>query len=177
MAGRFIPVPGLEEMVAAMVAPEVHRIGKRVEAQAKVLAPPTKTWVTMADEKVRRTHVDTEGQEVPGNLRFEVPSMDWDRRHRGLGEKTYMKAPKDETSRAVANIKNCRCTMALDPDGIGRGINAGEPVIEGNLVRVTVVCEGNKVAQSEFGDVYPGGLIAPGAHFMARAAAAVAAEL
>lgn len=175
--GKFFPVPGLEEIVAAMVAPEVRRIGERVEAHAKALAPPTKKWVTMADDRVRRTHVSTNDQVVPNNLRFEVPSMDWDRKHRGLGPTTYMKLPRDESSRAVANIKNCRCTATLDLQGIARGINTGEPVVAGKVVKVTVVCEGNKVLPAEFGDVYPGGLIATGAHFMARAAAIVASSL
>jgi hypothetical protein len=175
--GEFIPVPGLEELVAAMVVPGVRRIGERVEARARKLAPPTKTWVTVGDDKVRHTHVVTNGQDVPGNLRFEVLSMDWDRRHRGLGEFTYMKEPKDETSRAVANIKNCRCYAQLDPQGIARGINARQPVVTGKTVRLTVVCEGDKVVQSEFGDVYPGGLVAQGAHFMAKAAAEVSVTL
>ncbi|MFD0351757.1 hypothetical protein ACFQ0M_48040 [Kitasatospora aburaviensis] len=90
---EFTPVPGLENLVAAMVAPEVGRIGDKIATQAKRLAPPTKQWVTVGDDRVRHTHVQTEGQTVPNNLRFKVPSMDWDRRHRGLGAYTYMKAP------------------------------------------------------------------------------------
>lgn len=175
--GQFIPVPGLEEIVAAMVAPEVRRIGERVATTAKQLAPGTKKWVTMADERVRPTHVRTHDQSVPNNLRFEVPSMEWDRKHRGLGPVTYMNQPRDESSRAVANLKNCRCQATLDPQGIARGINVGQPIVAGKVVKLTVVCEGPKVVQSEFGDVYPGGLIAPGAHFMATATAIVAAAL
>ncbi|MFE2723902.1 hypothetical protein [Kitasatospora sp. NPDC059327] len=173
---RFEAVPGLEELVAAMVAPEIGRIADEVADRAKRLAPPTKQWVTVADDRVRHTHVQTEGQSVPNNLRFKVPSMDWDRRHRGLGAHTYMKAPRDQTSRAVANIKNCRCHTMLDPVGISRGINSGPPIVAGNHVTVTVVCEGDLVVQAELGDVYPGGLVAAGAHFMARATRAVSAE-
>ncbi|MFD7830701.1 hypothetical protein [Streptomyces sp. MJM8645] len=166
---RFEAVPGLEELVAAMVAPEVGRIADQVADRARRLAPPTKQWVTVADDRVRHTHVQTEGQSVPNNLRFKVPSMDWDRKHRGVGEYTYMKAPRDESSRAVANLKNCRCTTTLDPKGVAHGINTGQPVTAGNRVTVTVVCEGDLVVQAEFGDVYPGGLVATGTHFMARA--------
>jgi len=175
--GSFTPVPGLEELVAAMVAPEVQRIADRVTNAARQFAPPTKTWVSMGDDRVRKTHVQTHGQEVPDNLRFAVPSMDWDRKHRGVGPTTYMRFPKDETSRAVANLKNCRCVPRLDPQGIAKGINASQVTVAGKVVRVRVVCEGNLVVESEFGDVYPGGLIAKGAHFMARATAAVAAVL
>ncbi|MFJ3793566.1 hypothetical protein [Kitasatospora sp. NPDC090091] len=173
---EFTPVPGLEALVAAMIAPEVGEIADKVAAQARRLAPPTKQWITVGDDRVRHTHVQTEGQSVPDNLRFEVPSMDWDRRHRGLGAHTYMKAPRDQTSRAVANIKNCRCHTTLDPAGISRGINSGPPIVAGNRVTVTVVCEGDLVVQAELGDVYPGGLVAAGAHFMARATRTVSAE-
>ncbi|MFC5886844.1 hypothetical protein ACFP0N_17900 [Kitasatospora aburaviensis] len=159
-----------------MVAPEVGRIGDKIATQAKRLAPPTKQWVTVGDDRVRHTHVQTEGQTVPNNLRFKVPSMDWDRRHRGLGAYTYMKAPRDQTSRAVANIKNCRCRTASDPAGISRGINTRPPVVAGNRVTMTVVCEGDLVVQAELGDVYPGGLVAAGAHFMAKAVSTVAAD-
>ncbi|MFJ5121962.1 hypothetical protein [Kitasatospora sp. NPDC088548] len=173
---KFIPVPGLEALVASLVAPEVRRVGEKVVAEARRLAPPTKRWVTVADNRVRHTHVQAEGQTVPNNLRFAVPSMDWDRRHRGVGAFTYMKAPRDQSSRAVANLKNCRCQVATDPKGVARGINARLPVIAGNTVKVTVVCEGDLVVQAELGDVYPGGLVAAGLHFMARAARTVAAQ-
>lgn len=173
---KFTPAQGLEEALARMVAPHVHRIAQQVEIEAKRLAPPVKRWVTVADDKVRPTHNAAQGQEVPGNLRFAINSMDWDRRHRGLGEKTYMREPKDESSRAVANIKNCRCTTHSDPDGIARNINTGQPVVSGKKVTVTVTARGHLVVEAEVGTVYPGNLIADGAHFMSRGAAIVAAR-
>ncbi|MEU6755984.1 hypothetical protein [Streptomyces sp. NPDC046685] len=173
---RFTPAPGLEEALARMVAPHVQRIAHQVEVEAKRLAPPTKMWVTMADDHVRPTHVSAQGQEVPGNLRFSINSMAWDRRHRGLGANTYMLAPRDQSSRAVANIKNCRCTTHKDPQGISRNINTGPPVITGKKVTVTVSARGPLVVEAEVGTVYPGNLVADGAHFMARGAAIVAAR-
>lgn len=173
---RFTPARGLEEKLAQMLAPHVYRVAQQVEVEARRLAPPTKRWVTMGDDHVRPTHVAAQGQVVPGNLRFEVNSMAWDRRHRGLGKSTYMLAPRDQTSRAVANIKNCRCTTHKDPQGISRHINTGQPVVTGKKVTVTVVAQGPMVVEAEVGTVYPGNLVADGAHFMAGGTAIVAAR-
>ncbi|MGW0562949.1 hypothetical protein ACWDZ4_20575 [Streptomyces sp. NPDC003016] len=173
---KFHVEPGLEEKLAAMIAPKVHEIARQVERQAKVFAPPTKQWVTVGDNKVRPTHVGAQGQEVPDNLRFEVNSMSWDRKHRGVGPITYMKAPRDETSRAVANIKNCRCHARSIPDGISRNISTLPPVVTGSTVTVKVVAQGRWVVAAEIGTVYPGNLEAKGAFYMARAAAVVAAR-
>ncbi|WP_367041393.1 tyrosine-type recombinase/integrase [Streptomyces sp. Je 1-332] len=104
---KFTPNPALEALLARMIAPNVQRIAHQVEVEAKRLAPPTKRWVTMADDKVRHTHIQAQGQVVPGNLRFRINSMDWHRKHRGVGPNTYMLKPRDQPSRAVANLKNC----------------------------------------------------------------------
>jgi hypothetical protein len=173
---KFTPAPGLEEALARMIAPYVQRIAHQVEIEAKRLAPPTKRWVTVGDDKVRPTHVAAQGQEVPGNLRFSINSMEWDIKHRGVGPKTYMLEPKDESSRAVANLKNCRCTTHKDPQGIARHINTGQPVVAGKKVTVTVSVTAPQVVEAEVGTVYPGNLRAEGTHFMSRAAALVAAR-
>ncbi|MGI5337658.1 hypothetical protein ACQEVS_09805 [Streptomyces sp. CA-181903] len=173
---KFRATPGLEAQLARMIAPYVQRIARRVEVEAKRLAPPTKRWVTVADDKVRPTHMGAQGQVVPDNLRFTVNSMDWDRKHRGVGSSTYMLQPRDQSSRAVANLKNCRCTTVIDPDGIARNVTTGQPVIAGKTITVTVTARGPMVVEAEVGTVYPGNLVAEGTHFMARAAAAVAAR-
>lgn len=173
---KFTPNPALESLLAQMIAPHVQRIAHQVEVEAKRLAPPTKRWVTMADSRVRPTHIQAQGQVVPDNLRFTINSMDWDRRHRGVGANTYMLQPRDASSRAVANLKNCRCTTAVDPEGIARNISTGQPVITGKKVTVTVTARGPMVVEAEVGTVYPGSLVADGTHFMARATAIVAAR-
>lgn len=173
---KFTPNPALETLLARMIAPDVQRIAHQVEVEAKRLAPPTKRWVTMADDKVRHTHIQAQGQVVPGNLRFTINSMDWDRKHRGVGRNTFILKPRDQSSRAVANLKNCRCTTAIDPDGIARNISTGPPIISGKKATVTVTVRAPMVVDAEVGTVYPGGLVADGAHFMARAAAIVAAR-
>ncbi|MFE0422917.1 hypothetical protein [Streptomyces sp. NPDC058953] len=86
-----------------------------------------------------------------------------------------MREPRDGTSRAVANIKNCGCTTVLS-DGIARNITTRLPVITGKRVTVTVTARAPLVVEAEVGTTYPGNLIAGGVHFMARAAAAVAAR-
>ncbi|MYW67138.1 hypothetical protein GTY65_24165 [Streptomyces sp. SID8379] len=171
---KFHPNPGLEAALARMIAPHVQRIAHQVEVEAKRLAPPTKRWVTVADDKVRPTHVEAQGQVVPDNLRFTINSMEWDRKHRGVGPNTYMRVPRDHSSRAVANIKHCRCSTTIDPDGIARNITTGQSIITGKKVTVTVSVRAPMVVEAEVGTVYPGNLIAEGTHFMARAAAAVA---
>ncbi|MGY4934913.1 hypothetical protein ACWD7T_28140 [Streptomyces sp. 900116325] len=173
---KFTPTHGIEEQLAQMLAPAVQRIAHQVEIEAKRLAPPTKRWVTMGDDKVRPTHVAAQGQVVPGNLRFELNSMRWDIEHRGVGAHTYMVEPGDRSSRAIANLKNCRCTTHKDPDGIARHINTGQPVVAGKKVTVTVSVQAPMVVEAEVGTVYPGNLVADGAHFMSRAAAMVAAR-
>ncbi|MEU0857411.1 hypothetical protein ABZ352_18505 [Streptomyces griseofuscus] len=172
----FHVTPGLEEQLAQLIAPKVQEIGREVERQAKLLAPPTKKWITLSDDKVRPTHAAAHGQEVPDNLRFAINSMAWDRQHRGVGALTYMKAPRDESSRAVANIKHCRCHVQTVPDGISRNIHSMPLVVAGTTVTVKVVAEGDWVVPAEIGTVYPGNLEAVGTYFMARAAAAVAAR-
>lgn len=173
---KFTPEPGLEMQLARMLAPAVQRIAQQVEVEAKRLAPPTKRWVTVGDERVRPTHVAAQGQVVPENLRFKLNSMDWDIEHRGVGPYTYMREPRDRSSRAIANLKNCRCVAHKDPDGIARHINTGQPVVAGKRVTVTVSVEAPLVVEAEVGTVYPGNLIAEGTFFMSRAAAIVAAR-
>ncbi|MGC4950903.1 hypothetical protein ACLQ2N_32525 [Streptomyces sp. DT224] len=173
---KFHVEPGLEQKLAQLIAPQVHEIARRVERQAKVFAPPTKKWITVADDKVRPTHAAAHGQEVPANLRFKIKSMRWDMQHRGLGPTTYMKEPRDSSSRAVANIKNCRCHAQSISDGISRNIRTLPPVVAGSTVTVKVIAEGEWVVPAEIGTVYPGNLEAKGAFYMARAVAAVAAR-
>ncbi|MEU5978433.1 hypothetical protein [Streptomyces sp. NPDC047315] len=173
---KFTPARGLEEQLARMLAPAVQRIARQVEIEAKRFAPPTKRWVTVGDDRVRPTHVEANGQEIPENLRFKLDSMQWDIEHRGVGAHTYMLKPGDRSSRAVANLKNCRCSAHKDPQGIARHINTGPPVVAGKRVTVTVSVQAPLVVEAEVGTVYPGNLRADGTFFMSRAAAAVAAR-
>lgn len=178
---KFIPVPGLDEMVAQMIAPEVGKIAKKVELTAKRLAPPTKKWVSMGDHLVRNTHREANGQEIPENLRFRVTGQPWDIKHGYSIGIDWMLHPKDTStglpSDVVQNV-HCRCTTGLDPLGIADKISTGPTRVMGTEVHVTVSCTAVQIVECEFGDDYPtirGGVHADGTHFMGRAAAQVAA--
>jgi hypothetical protein len=175
--GGFTPAPGLNERVARMVADRVKDLAKEVADEIKAGAPPTKRWQTQEDPLVRDTHFRVNGQEVPDNLRFEVPSMDWDREHRGVGKTTYMLAPKDETSRAVANINHCRCRADPVPDGISKHVAVTNPQQHGAKVTATVYCDAPHAHAAEYGDVYPFGNISPGTFFFGQGVAAARARL
>lgn len=56
---------------------------------------------------------------------------------------------KDESSRAVANLKNWRCTVHRDPNGIAQHINTGQPVVAAKKVTVTVSVEADFVVEAE----------------------------
>lgn len=174
---KFTPVPGLDEKVAWMVAPEVRKIAQQVERTARRLAPPTKTWVSMGDLAVRDTHRQAHGQEVPENLRFEVPGTDWDVAHGLSPGIDYMLEPKDTSSGLPADavqIVHCRCVAALNPLAIADKITTGPAQVYGAQVRVVVSCTAFKIVECEFGDTTPTGIPMPGTHFMRRAAARVA---
>lgn len=165
------------EKAAALVMKPTDEITEQVADEARQRAPSTKIWHTMGDERVRDPwHVDMDGQVRPSNLRFELESHPWDREHRGLGKSTYMRFPKDKTSRAVVNIEQCRCRplTETDRDGIRKLISTVESVFKVDKVTGTVVCEGDWVVQCEVGTVYPGDLVAEGTFFMRKAAWTVA---
>lgn len=90
--------------------------------------------------------------------------MQWDIKHRGVGAHTYMTEPRDRSSRAIANLKNCRCTTHKDPEGIARHMNTGQPVVAGKRVTVTLSVQAPMVIEAEVGTVYPGNLVADGTH-------------
>lgn len=201
---KFKPAPDLEEKVLRLITPPVVRIAGQVEREAKALAPPTKTWISMRDGGVRRQHRRVDGDEIPDNLKFELTSFEWDVQHPGHmgpmtnrrggtsrdgggdgdaplveGHHTYLRQPRDTTAGAYIAVINCRCRIESDPDGIAKLISRGAPVRRGHTLTVTVVCEGDYVRQAEYGEEYPGELgggVVEGVHFMRRAAANVAAK-
>lgn len=102
---RFVVNPALDEEVARrFLAPRVERLTGRVEEEAKRLAPPAKVWITMRDERVRASHVHTDGQEVPDNLRFKLPKAHDD--NPGSQGWDLARQPRDPEL-PVANRINC----------------------------------------------------------------------
>jgi hypothetical protein len=127
-------------------------------------------WQTKEDEHVRKSHRKANKQEVPVNLRFELDAVD-----RGIGEKTYMLFPRDESSRDLGNLINCRCTLILDQDGIAKYVKVTQAEAKGAKATATVYAEGDHVIGAEYGDVYSLGNVSEGTFFMERAAAEVQA--
>lgn len=168
----------LEQRLALAVAPIVHDVAKDAEKKAKSYAPATKVWVSRRDGRVRHTHdlADREHGEIPENARFKVKSMQWDRDNRGVGEYTYMRWPRDESSRAYVNLVHCRCVAVYKRGGMAESIEAGPVRVEGNVASNIVTAKGKYVLMAERGDFYPGDLIAEGTFFMSRAARDAAAE-
>lgn len=172
---RFTLSRGLEERLAARVADHVTSIARKVEDEAKDLAPPTKIWRTKRDTLVRHQHALADDQEVAENLRFKLESFDWDREHRGLGPYTYLLVPRDPTSRAYVNTVNCRC-RTLPGTGVADGITLEAARVTGTRVEARVVSASEWAVDAEYGTTYPGGQgYSPGVRYMGRAVEHVAA--
>jgi len=184
--GNFKPVDNLDQIVAKMIQGEVARIVRETEAEAKRQAPPTKTWHTAMDAHVRRTHRTMNGEVLPNNLRFKVQAYQWDVEHPGAlpvernmkgghqsrdapiapGAFNYMIAPRDGAASGLVQVVSCRCRIELDPLGVAKMVGSTSVTVRGTTVSGTVYAEGEHVIGAEYGDVYPGGLIAEGTRFM-----------
>lgn len=172
---KFTPVPDLDELIATMAVDEVTAVARDVSNEAKRLAPALKEWNSMEDGRVRREHRKAEGQLRPMNLRFELDTHPWDREHRGLGESTFLLYPRDQSDpRVIVNLRNCRCWLVVDPDGIARMVHYRRAQVSGTSVKAMAYASGEWVVETEFGDVYDGGQVVEGSRFMGRAASSVA---
>lgn len=177
MGNTFTAVPDLNGLVARMIAPDVRDIARKVEFEARKLAPAMKRWVSMSDNRVRPTHVGAHGQEVPENARFEVEGTPWDIEHGLSPGIDYLLHPKDtSTGLPIDSVQHvhCRCIVALSPAALASRIRTGPAEIYDNLVRVVVTCTHVQVMVAEYGDTYGPGVSAPGTKFMSRAASKVA---
>ena len=196
---KFTPITGLDEEVAVrIVAEAVGTIAREVQEEAKRRAPPTKEWVSMGDNAVRKQHRRVNSQVRPDNLRFQLTAYLWDLQHphaigapvkRGTGGGwdgpdadmvegafSYLLAPRDQTAGAYVAIVNCRCVLLMHPDGISKLIKRTRTRVLGTKVQAVVYAQGEFMIEAEYGDVYPGDLFSPGTWFMTGAAIAVAAR-
>lgn len=173
----FTLFPGVEELVAKMIAPRVTEIAEDVKREAKRLAPGTKVWVTFEDGRVCDHCQPLHMNELPENLRFAAKSYQWDIDNRGVGEYTYLLYPRDSSAGAndLVMVSHCRCLLDRDPEGLSRKIHNTPGKAAGKLVKATVYIEGDHVVEAEQGTVYGEGRhVVEGAHFMYRGALNVA---
>jgi hypothetical protein len=180
--------PGLDERVARMVRAEVNHLANIVADTARRDAPPVKVWMSVRDERVRDTHVEADGQAIPGNLHFKIPATErslpgqrrWDpadhprgdhgqfvdsghhdsgTHNRGAGYEWATRPRDPELS--LANRIACRCQVSLIPLGLARTIHAHAALVTGTKVSATVDTRYPRAAESEFGTARD-----EGAHFM-----------
>ena len=162
-------------------------VAKDVQASARKFAPGLKRWESMADDRVREQHVITDALHpaVPENVRYELPSYQWDRDHYGVGAITYMSHPKDYTSGLLedaAAIHHCRCKSIVNPAGLSKKVLVRKATVTGTSVNALVSITGAYVIQAERGDIYPPPVRASaveerGTRFMQKGALSVQAPL
>lgn len=148
-----------------IVQPHVRRALDMLEDAARAGAPPTRVWVTMRDERVRKSHMDSDGQVIPGNLRFRVPKAD------GTPGHDLARHPRDPNL-PPANRIGCRCADPTIPHLLAESIHKTEPSIIGTRVEGSVYTRFPRAPESEFG----GDGDEP-AHFMTNALREVALRL
>jgi hypothetical protein len=165
MTSRFEPHAGLDAVVAQRWAyPAVDRALERMHDLARAGAPPVRVWITARDDRVRDTHVETDGQAIPDNLRFKLPST------HGFGHDLarYPRDPELPTAQSI----NCRCDDPTLPDLLRRSIHRTVPMLQGNRVTGEVYTHFPRAAESEFGSHGD-----PPARYMTRALQQTAASM
>lgn len=138
---HFEPAKGLDALIARRYGqPKMRRVVQMLTDQVKTNAPEARVWVTMRDERVRKSHMDTDSQVIPTNLKFILPRP-------GGGHDEAAK-PRDPNLPADQRI-NCRCDDPALPDLIRDSIHATDVQVEGNVVRASVETKFRRAAESE----------------------------
>jgi hypothetical protein len=162
---RFEPAPDLDARVAREIAlPNVERIRDQVRDAARANAPDVRVWLTVRDERVRHTHVETDGQTIPANLRFRLPKVN------GVGH-DLARHPRDPAL-PIEQAINCRCEDPAVPGVLAGTIHSHPAVVEGSRVRAEISTDFPRAAESEVGTSED-----QAAHFFRNALREVAARL
>lgn len=165
MVSRFEPAPDLDARVAVLFArPNVERLNEAVRDIARAKAPDVRIWLTVRDERVRRTHVRTDGQTIPDNLRFKLPVIS------GVGH-DLARHPRD-SNLPIAQRANCRCADPVLRGVLAATIHALPAVLQGTRVVAQTETRFPRAAESENGTTED-----QGAFFMRDALREVAARL
>ena len=195
---KFTAVPGLDQLVAKMIVDNVQAVVRATEEEAKIQAPPTKKWMSRGDSIVRRTHRKVHGKEIPSNLLFELDAYQWDVEHPGhagaipaafnpkgsnwrdsplAGSSVYLREPRDPTPGHYVQIIHCRCYLEVDPNGVAKWVGSTKARASGTKVSGTVYAKHELIMGAEYGDVYPGPVVAEGTYFMHKTVGAMKARL
>lgn len=142
--GTFEPRAGLDETIAQRIArPRIARVLDMLRDEARARAPVTRIWVTVRDERVRKTHFETDAQVIPDNLRFKMPRTD------GSGH-DLARHPRDPNL-PIAQRANCRCDDPTIPHLLRESIHAGDVQVVGTRVSGEVYTDFPRAAESEKG--------------------------
>lgn len=151
----FVPDRDLDYKVARLVAKRVNRITEELVREAKRTATDTKVWVTMEDHNVRPEHRLVHGTEIPMNLRFLLPSPNYDRQHYDVGPTQWLREPRDPEA-SPGLTANCRCKLHIRQGGIIHDIRT-DVRVNGTEVTGKVIVTGPRIAESEFGNGHDNG--------------------
>jgi intein-like protein with splicing domain len=95
------------------------------------------------DERVRHTHIETDGQTIPDNLRYKVPST------KGVGT-DLARQPRD-VALPLPNRINCRCASVPLPGLLAPTIHQMPTVLQGNKVTGGIESRFPRIAESHDG--------------------------
>jgi len=149
---RVVLVPDLDQRVAEKIGrPALDRALARMRDRARLEAPVTRVWVTMRDERVRTSHVRTDGQAIPDNLRFKVPKVNAgnDANDVRFGF-DLARFPRD-ADLPIGNRINCRCSDPVVPNLLKDSIHSTGARIAGSRVTGEVYTNFPRAAESERG--------------------------
>lgn len=163
--GKFVPARNLDATIAVRFGkPRVERVLRMLTDEAKSRAPGVRAWITARDERVRHSHMEADGQLVPDNLRFKVPSVN------GIGT-DLARHPRDPNL-PIANRANCRCDDPTIGPLLADSIHATDCSVVGNRVSGSVETRFPRAAESENGTDQDAA-----AHYMQGALTEIAARL
>ncbi len=168
---EFRAAKGLEKLAAKLVVDQVTQITRDLRDAARDNAPPSKTWITQGDERVRPEHRKANNQEVPENVRYQVKTPKYDMEHYDPHEYQLLKYPRDEENGTPGNVENCRCFENINPEGVRQNIHFLRAQQKGDKVTGSVNAKFNRIEESEYGANGE-----PGLRFMGRALQQIAAE-
>lgn len=172
----------LDFRATGLVRSAVNKLAATVAREAQLRAPAARVWLTAADERVRPSHVDADGQTIPVNLRFKLRKQVYVKGG-GRGSKVpghmelarsgfdLAREPRDEDL-PPDQRKQCRCADVTLPGVIAKKIRTSAAVVEGTRARAQVWVRFNRIIESEHGTAKD-----RPARFMGSAVEVVAARL